>query len=69
MSSKDALKKMQLLSAIKKVASLSAFIQNAKAAGNPHRFGRQQNRSESQYSQACIFRELMKRDKYAYVGL
>jgi len=31
---------MQFLGKIKKVASLYAFIQNAKVAGQPHIFGR-----------------------------
>jgi len=40
MGSKDAPPKMHFLGAIKKVASTSAFIQKAKVAENPHRFGR-----------------------------
>jgi len=40
MSSKDAPQKKQFLGAIKKVASLSAFIQNAKVVEKFHRFGR-----------------------------
>jgi len=36
--SKDAPQK-QFIAAIKKVASLGAFIQNAKVAENPHRLG------------------------------
>jgi len=40
MGSKDVPEKMQFLGAIKKVASLGAFIQNAVVAGKPHRFGR-----------------------------
>jgi len=38
--SKDVPQKMQFLGAIKKVASLDAFIQNAKVAEKLHRFGR-----------------------------
>jgi len=40
MGSKDAPQKMQFLGAIKSVASLDVPCQNAKVAGNPHRFGR-----------------------------
>jgi len=40
MGSKDAPQIMQFLGAIKKVASLGAFIQNAQVVENPHRFGR-----------------------------
>jgi len=39
MGSKVALQKMQFLGAMKKVASTSAFMQNAKVAEQPHRFG------------------------------
>jgi len=44
MGSKDALQKMQFLGAIKKVASLGSFIQNAKVAENPHSFGRHRSK-------------------------
>jgi len=44
MGSKDAPQKMQFLGAIKKVASLGAFIQNAKAVETPHRFGRHRSK-------------------------
>jgi len=42
MGSKDVSQKTQFLGAIKKleVTSLGAFIQNAKVASKPHRFGR-----------------------------
>jgi len=42
MGSKDTAtpQKVHFLVVIKKVASLGAFIQNAKVAENPHRFGR-----------------------------
>jgi len=43
MGSKAAPQKMQFLGAIKKVASLGAFI-NAKMAGNPQRFGRHRSK-------------------------
>ena len=42
--SKDAPQKMQFLGAIKKVASLGAFIQHAKMAENPQRFGRHRSK-------------------------
>jgi hypothetical protein len=44
MGSKDALPKMQFLGAMKKVASLGAFIQNAKVAETPQRFGRHRSK-------------------------
>jgi len=44
MGSTDAPQKMQFLGAIKKVASLFAFIQNAKVAGKFHIFGRQRSK-------------------------
>jgi len=44
MGSKDAPQKMQLLGAIKKVASPFAFIQNAKVAGKSHVFGRHRSK-------------------------
>jgi len=44
MGSKDAPQKMQFLGAIKKVASLGAFIQNAKVAEKPHRSGRHRSK-------------------------
>jgi len=44
MGSKDVPQIMQFLGAMKKVASLGAFIQNAKVAENPHRFGRHQSK-------------------------
>jgi len=44
MGSKDAPQKMQFLGAIKKVASLGAFIQNEKVAENPHRLGRHRSK-------------------------
>jgi len=40
MGSKDAPQKMQFVGAIKKVASLGAFIPNAKMAETPQRFDR-----------------------------
>jgi len=44
MGSKDAPQKMQFLVAIKKVASLGAFIQNTKTAETPQRFGRHRSK-------------------------
>jgi len=44
MGSKNAPQKMQFLGAIKKVANLGAFVQNAKVAENPHRFGLHRSR-------------------------
>jgi len=44
MGSKGAHQKMQFLGAIKKVASLGAFTQNAKVAENPHRFRRRRSK-------------------------
>jgi len=44
MSSKDAPQKMRFLGAIKKVASLFAFIQNAKVAEKSHIFGRHRSK-------------------------
>jgi len=44
MASKDAPQKMQFLGSIKKVASLGAFIQNAKMAEKPYRFGRHRSK-------------------------
>jgi len=44
MGSKEAPQKMLFLNAIKKVASLGAFIQNAKVAEKPHRFGRHRSK-------------------------
>jgi len=44
MGSKDAPQKMQFLGSIKKVASLGAFIQNAKMAENPKGFGRHRSK-------------------------
>jgi len=44
MGSKDAPQKVQFLSARKKVASLGAFIKNAKVAENPIRFGRHRSK-------------------------
>jgi len=44
MGSKDCPQKMQFLGAITKVASLGAFIQNAKVAETPHRFGRHRSK-------------------------
>jgi len=67
MGPKEAPQKMQFLGAIKKVASLGAFIPNAKVAGKPHSFGRQPNRSESQCS--GIFQEPTNRVKYAQMGV
>jgi len=45
MGSKVAPQKVQFLGARKKVASLGAFIQNAKVAENPHRFGRHRSKT------------------------
>jgi len=42
--SKDAPQKMQFLCAIKKVASLFAFIQNAEVAGKSHIVGRHRSK-------------------------
>jgi len=44
MVSKDAPQKMQFLGAIKKVASLGAFMQHAKLAETSHRFGRHRSK-------------------------
>jgi len=44
MGLKDAPPKMQFLGAMKKVASLGAFIQNVRLAENPQRFGRHRSK-------------------------
>jgi len=44
MGLKDAPPKMQSLGAMKKVASLGAFIQNVRMAKTPQRFGRHRSK-------------------------
>jgi len=47
---------MQFLGAIKKVASLGAFIQNAKVADKPHRFGRNRSKIGPNFNVLAYFK-------------
>jgi len=63
------LKKMQFLGALKKVASLGAFISKRQNGGKPPKIRQSPKQNRSEYQCSCIFQELMNRSKYGYVGL